>query len=317
MQTSRLFQIVYLLMERESVTARELARRFEVSERTIYRDVDALSAAGVPVYAARGRGGGIRLLPGFSLSRALLSPREQEQILAGLQSLQASGGMENGPLLQQLSAVFSRPQVDWIDVDFTRWGSDRGEKERFSRLRQAILEQEQVRLLYHSAAGETLSRPVEPVRLCCKGSAWYLQAYCLLRQQWRTFKLSRMEQVEGTGIPFRRREDIPPLDQEQQHPEEGEEVLLWLSPGMSYRVLDEFAREQVTRQEDGSFLVTMHLPPEESAWPLGYLLSFGAQLEVRRPLWLRQRMAKEAQDIARRYREEGEILPPPENPDAR
>ncbi len=126
MQTSRLFQIVYLLMERESVTARELARRFEVSERTIYRDVDALSAAGVPVYAARGRGGGIRLLPGFSLSRALLSPREQEQILAGLQSLQASGGMENGPLLQQLSAVFSRPQVDWIDVDFTRWGSDRG-----------------------------------------------------------------------------------------------------------------------------------------------------------------------------------------------
>lgn len=306
MQTGRLFQMVYLLLERESVPARELAQRFEVSERTIYRDVDALSAAGVPVYAARGRGGGIRLLPGFSLSRALLSPGEQEQILAGLQSLQASGGAENGPLLQQLSAVFCRPQVDWIDVDFTRWGSGRGEKERFSRLRQAILSQERVRLLYHSAAGETLCREVEPARLCCKDSCWYLQAYCLLRQQWRTFKLSRMEQVEGTGVPFRRREQVPPLDQERQPDEAGETVLLWLSPRMAYRAMDEFDQRKVSRQPDGSFLVTMHFPAEESAWPLGYLLSFGSQLEVRSPLWLRQRMIQEVRDISRRYQDSRE-----------
>ena len=91
MHTGRLFEIVYLLQSRPRMTARELAERFEVSVRTIYRDIDALSAAGVPVYAARGGGGGVGLLPGYVLDRSLLTDGEQDEILYALRAMAAAG----------------------------------------------------------------------------------------------------------------------------------------------------------------------------------------------------------------------------------
>ena len=100
MQISRLFEIVYLLLERRSVTARELAERFEVSPRTIYRDVDALAQAGIPVYADRGQGGGIRLMEQFVLNKSLLSVKERRELLASVQGMQAVREEEVQPLLE-------------------------------------------------------------------------------------------------------------------------------------------------------------------------------------------------------------------------
>ena len=97
MKNGRLFELLYLLVERRALTAGELAERFEVSERTIYRDVDALSAAGVPVYTQRGQGGGIRLMDQFVLDRCLLSPREQDEVLFALRALLSTGGLEGTP----------------------------------------------------------------------------------------------------------------------------------------------------------------------------------------------------------------------------
>ena len=123
MKNGRLFELLYLLVERRALTAGELAERFEVSERTIYRDVDALSAAGVPVYTQRGQGGGIRLMDQFVLDRCLLSPREQDEVLFALRALLSTGGLEGAEALERLSALFRREAEGWVEVDFTDWGS--------------------------------------------------------------------------------------------------------------------------------------------------------------------------------------------------
>ena len=156
MQINRLFEIIYLLLEKGSVTAAALAERFEVSVRTIYRDIDLLSGAGIPVYCSRGRGGGVSLLPDFVLDKSLLSEREQDEILFALQSVAAThaGGEE---VLERVNTLFRRQGADWIEVDFSHWGwdwgSDEGEKRKFNLLKDAILSRQKLHFIYYSAAG--------------------------------------------------------------------------------------------------------------------------------------------------------------------
>ena len=128
MHTGRLFEIVYLLQSRPRMTARELAERFEVSVRTIYRDIDALSAAGVPVYAARGGGGGVGLLPGYVLDRSLLTDGEQDEILYALRAMAAAG--MGGAALEKLAGLFQKSGDGWLEVDFFSLGLRPGGKTR-------------------------------------------------------------------------------------------------------------------------------------------------------------------------------------------
>ena len=106
MKNSRLFEILYLLIEKRALTAGELAERLEVSERTIYRDIDALSAAGIPVFTQKGQGGGIRLMDQFVLDKALLSQAQQDEILFALQATLATGGGAEEDTLSRLTALF-------------------------------------------------------------------------------------------------------------------------------------------------------------------------------------------------------------------
>ena len=152
MQGGRLFRLLYLLIEREGWTAGTLARQLEVSERTVRRDLDALSAAGIPVYTAQGRGGGVRLLPGFVLDRSLLSGKEQYEILYGLQTLRATGMASESDLVRQLAGLFRRAApYDWIDADFSPWNGGAG-RDLFDLMRRAILERHPLTFLYYGAS---------------------------------------------------------------------------------------------------------------------------------------------------------------------
>ena len=139
MKNSRLFEILYILMEHRETTAGALAERLEVSVRTIYRDLDTLSAAGIPVYTEKGHGGGIRLMEQFQLDRTLLGEDEQEHIMTALQSLDAVGAGDSSRLLSQLAGLFGRQTVDWLEVDFETWGAGKQEKEYFELCKSAIL----------------------------------------------------------------------------------------------------------------------------------------------------------------------------------
>lgn len=300
MQSNRLFQIIYLLMERGEMTAAQLAERFEVSTRTIYRDVESLSQAGIPIYSTKGRGGGLGLLPGFVLDKSLLTKEEQNDILFALQSLKATGGAENGEVLTRLGNLFGGAAADWIDVDFSSWGSGPVERQRFALLRQGIIGRRVLLFDYCGMNGQRTQRRVEPVKLRFKYGAWYLQGFCRERQDFRTFKICRMEGVALSEERFAPRalpqeaEELPATWGKQV------EVQLQFSEKAAFRVYDEFPPEQVTRLPDGGFLVVETVPDDGSI--CGYLLSFGGEMTVLSPPEFREQMQREARRVLDNYR---------------
>ena len=197
MRESRLFQILYILLEKGAATAKELAEKLEVSPRTVYRDIDALSQAGVPVYAEPGRSGGIRLLGDFVLDKALFSPAERRELFSALQSLSA---LESGsPTFSKLSALFGPPPESWLEVDFSRWGNKLEDNKKIETLKSAILCHQRLKIAYAAASGQITTRIVLPLKLSYKSKSWYLHAFCTERQSPRLFKLTRI--LDYTLLP--------------------------------------------------------------------------------------------------------------------
>lgn len=195
MQINRLFEIVYILLDRKSVPAKELADRFEVSVRTIYRDIDTLSSAGIPVYASQGKGGGISLLDDNVLDKSVLSEGEQNEILYALQSLTAAQAPQAGGVLQKLGHLFKKDRVNWIEVDFSSWGADGEGAQQFDLFKDAILHRRVLAFEYCNSSGEKNSRSVEPSKLVFKVNAWYLLGLCRTKGELRLFKITRMSDV--------------------------------------------------------------------------------------------------------------------------
>ena len=298
MKLDRLFEIIYILLERERVTAGMLAERFEVSQRTIYRDVEALSAAGIPVYMSKGKGGGIALLPGFVLNKALLTEAEKADVLSSLRAMgRVTPGAEDGAL-RKLGSLLGQPAADWIEVDFTSWQNPKQQAELFRQLKIAILERRAVSFQYASGRGETAARTVEPMKLCFKGQAWYLFAFCRMRQDFRFYKLRRIRELSITVERFERTcpEAVQPEGDGQ--PIEMVELVLRLPERMAFRVYDEF--ESFERTEDGGFIARVHMPAGD--WAFSYVTSFGEHCEVLQPPELRAEIAEKLENILKLYR---------------
>lgn len=299
MQISRLFQIIYILMEKKSTTARELAEHFEVSIRTIYRDIDALCQAGIPIYASQGKGGGIALVDKFVLNKSVLSEKEQDEILLALQSLSAVRYPELDDILTKLSTLFKKSNVNWIEVDFSSWGSDDRQKEVFSLLKNAILEQRVITFTYFSVANEKSDRRVEPVNLLFKDKSWYLQGYCIHRMGCRTFKMTRMTNIHITDEPCIHTDVQGFTPATTEAVREQIHLKLKISSEGAYRVYDDFQEDDITKNEDGSYTVIVSMPGGE--WIYNYLFSFGTSLEVIEPQTVREEVAARLDKMANKY----------------
>lgn len=301
MQMNRLFEIVYILLNKKITTAKELAERFEVSVRTIYRDIDILSSAGIPVYASQGKGGGISLLDDYVLNKSVLSEDEQNEILFALQSLTVTQNPETDRVLSKLSSLFNKSKTNWIEVDLSPWGSDNNKTCEFTILKNAILNHQIIEFTYFNSSGEKSTRKVEPLKLIFKVHAWYLQGFCLIKNEYRTFKISRMSNVEITQDFFTDRtlEGLP-ANQEEKNSQKWIDVQLQITPQGAYRVFDEFEEKEITRNQDGSFTVVTSLP--ESEWLFHYILSFGTDIEVLAPQNIREMIQGKLNEIIRKYK---------------
>ncbi|MDE5597362.1 MAG: YafY family transcriptional regulator [Lachnospiraceae bacterium] len=292
MQESRLFKIVYHLLNKGHATAPELAKKLEVSVRTIYRDIEALSEAGIPIYTETGRSGGIHLMSDFVLGKVMLSEREKKELLAALQSLTATGNTYPDSLLEKLTALFSTPSESWFGVDFSRWGNETRDKQYFELLKTAILKKRCVKLHYASINAPFSERTVQPVKLLYKSRAWYLHAFCMERQAYRFFRLSRIldcelldEGIEPASLP----------EYQETSTQEYQKFVFLFSKEVTYRVYDEFNPDLVQRQENGDLLVTVWLPYDE--WIIGFLLSVGHHVEIIEPPDLKEVIAERAKKI--------------------
>ena len=298
MQAGRLFEIVYYLLNKKRVTAKELAEHFGVSRRTICRDIDTLSAAGIPIYTERGKGGGISLLPDFVLSRSMLSEQEQNDVLAALQMLSNIKAADTTQTLSKLSAIFNKASTNWMEADFSDWHY---EHDFFGSLKTAILQRRIIEFDYFSSTGEKTSRRIEPVQLWFKAKSWYLKGFCLARQDIRLYKLTRIKNLVLTNEHFVERDLPNRSDNSSGSWDIKQEVALKLriDSKMAFRVYDDFSEKEVEKQADGSFLVTVTF--SEDGWVYGFLLSYGKHIEVLEPQHIRNIIREESANILKKY----------------
>ncbi len=297
MQINRLFEIIYILLGKKTVTSKELAERFEVSTRTIYRDIETLSSAGIPVYMSKGKGGGISLLPDFVLNKAVITDEEKEDILSSLKAVNAVNLSKTDTALKKLSSLFGESNTDWIEVDFSSWANAQNETETFNTIKSAILGKRVVSFSYASVKGQRTTREVEPLKLCFKSGAWYLYGYCKSRADFRFFKLRRIRELCVSEQNFQRKSPKQIFSNENVFQEEYVKLKLKLSAKVAYRVYDEFDRYE--QQEDGSFIAEINYPKGE--WIFYYITTFGSQCEVLEPKDVRIDVKAELQNTLNHY----------------
>lgn len=301
MKINRLFEIVYILLQKETITAAELAQHFEVSPRTIFRDIDVLSGAGIPIFCSKGKGGGISLLEGYSFNSSLLSQQEQEEVLIALQTLMAAEYPDINSVLQKMSRLFKRNLTSWLHIDFSPWGSEDAQRELFPLLRKSIIEHEEIHFIYYNSIGQSSQRVVEPVQLVFKGRAWYLAAYCKTSNSPRIFKLGRMRDVATMGVFFAPRDMQPIIDYTEENVVHNTtQVILTIATSGAYRVYDEFEDRMISVNKDGSFTITIDLP--EGRWLINYLLSYGQLLEKVEPDQVRINLLNEIQTMTKKLK---------------
>ena len=291
---NRLFEIVYILMQKRKTTAKELADRFEVSTRTIYRDIETLSTANIPIYASKGKDGGIGLLDEYVLNKTILSEEEQNQILFALQGMKKVKGQDEKDILEKLSILFNKKINDWIKIDFSNWGNI--QEERFDIIKSAILNKQLVQFTYYNSNGEESKRTVEPLQIWFKDKSWYLVSYCKLKQDYRIFKIARIKEVKMLQEHFERE---LPKEENEQYNFKTIELELEINKAMTYRVYDEFESKEITKKQDGNFIIKVKYP--ENEWVYGYILSFGEYAKVLNPGYAKNIIKDKLQKTLKNY----------------
>lgn len=299
MKIERLIGILSILLQQERVTAPELSRRFEVSRRTINRDIEDLCRAGIPVVTTQGQNGGISIMDGYRIDRTLLTSGEMQTILAGLHSLDSVSGTNRvAQLIEKLSAGAS----DWMSgsqnilIDLSSWYKE-SLAPKIEQIRAAMDNHCLLSFVYYSPRGES-RRLIEPYYLIFRWSSWYVWGYCTKRTDYRLFKLNRMEEVQ-MGESFEPRTvPLPDLSNERIFPG-GIRVRALFDNSCKWRLVEEFGPGCFEEQADGRLLFHADYTDEENL--LTWLLSFREKVELLEPQPLREKLRDSVRQILERY----------------
>ena len=299
MKIDRMIGILALLLQRDSVSAPELAARFEVSRRTIMRDVDALCRAGIPIVSRQGAGGGFAIMEGYRVDRALLTGADMQAILAGLRSLDSvSGTRRYAQLMEKLSAGSSEvlPADGRILIDLASWYRE-PLSEKIEAIHAAIAASRTVRFRYYAPDGES-RREIEPAYIVYRWAGWYVYGWCRTRKDWRLFKLNRLTELE-TGAPFPPREaPWPDFSNERVFPDRIR-VKALVEPRLRWRLIEEFGLDCYVEQADGRLLFEHGFANRNNV--IQWILSLEDGAELLEPPELREEMGRIARRLTERY----------------
>lgn len=300
MKIDRLIGILSVLLQEEKVTAPELADRFEVSRRTINRDIEDLCRAGIPVSTSQGAGGGIRIMDGYRMDRTLLTSKDMQMILAGLRSLDGvSGSHYYGQLMEKLKAGSSTvvSGSETILIDLSSWYQD-SLPARMELIQNAIEERKVIRFNYYAPNGDS-TREIEPYFLIFKWSNWYVWGWCRLREDYRMFKLTRMDQiVQSDTRAADRKVPIPDLSNERIFPG-GIHVKAVFQPEMKWHLLEEFGADSFEVQPDGTLLFEQEYTDRDNL--LTWMLTCKDKVTVLEPEDIRDELFHIAGNIMKLY----------------
>lgn len=308
MKVDRLVSIIMILLEKERVGAQELAVQFEVSPRTIYRNIDAITMAGIPVRSTSGVGGGFEIMPSYKLDKNVFSTADLSAILMGLSNL--SGVMRGEELVNALAKVKSFIPADsakeiefkanQICVDLSPWMGNRNLRPYLEIIKAALQENRLLFFAYANRYGTKTVRTVEPYQLVLKSNHWYLQAYCYKRAAFRFFKLSRMANLQMQEAVFTPREYEKPQLEFDDVPEAMQmNIKIRIHKSVMDRVLDLCPYENFTPDGEEHYIVDF--PYIENDYYYDVLLSFGDKCECLAPPHVRAEMKRKIQQLAALY----------------
>lgn len=304
MKLDRLLSITMTLLNQPRVSATELAERFEVSLRTIYRDMDSINQAGIPIVSFPGSDGGYEIMPGYRIDKQILSLDDFSSIISALRGAQsATDSSDIHGLLERIGALLpaSSSSVNAANVDFD-FSPVPNVKEKIEPLHKAIKELRLVRFDYLDNKGQQTGRTVEPMGLFLKGYVWYLYGYCLTRQAIRVFRLSRILQLMSLSDSFVRR-PYTLQDVEQQFMGQANftkvRAVLRFHPEAKTRVRDEFGYDKVIDNPDGTMSVITYYSSTERA--IRNILSYSSSVTVIEPPDLIEELTRHIKKLTELY----------------
>lgn len=306
MKIDRLIGILSILLQQEKVTAPFLAEKFEVSRRTINRDIEDICKAGIPIVTTQGQNGGISIMEGYRMERTLLTSADMQDILAGLRSLDSvSGTNRYQQLMEKLSvgnsSILTSNNHILMDLS-SRYKSTLVPK--IELIQNAIECKEKIEFFYHAPKGES-KRLIEPYLLIFHWSSWYVWGYCGEKKDYRLFKLNRMTELKNTGLQYQERKvKQPDFSMEHIFPATLN-VKAVFEPIMKWRLIEEFGMDSFTEQSDGKLLFSFGFSDKESLF--SWILSFGNQVELIEPKELRAEIFKLTSEINKKYKKKHDI----------
>ncbi|WP_434311564.1 helix-turn-helix transcriptional regulator [Hominifimenecus sp. rT4P-3] len=301
MKLDRMIGILSILLQKDKVTAPYLAEMFEVSRRTINRDIEALLMAGIPLATTPGRDGGISIMEGYKIDRTLLSTSDMQAILAGLRSLDSvSGTNRYVQLMEKLSAGASNLLAgdSHILIDLSSWYKA-SLAPKIEQIHDAILTARKITFTYYAPKGEA-RRTVEPYDLVFQWSSWYVWGWCETRQDFRLFKLNRMSDMRTEGSFEKRAAPLPDLSNERVFPNVYQ-VKARIKPEYKWRLVEEFGADSFSEQPDGTLLFSFGFTDKENI--ICWIASFGEGAELLEPVEFRSDMLAFAEGIRKHYLE--------------
>ena len=300
MKIDRLIGILSVLLQEETVTAPELAERFEVSRRTINRDIDDLLYAGIPIRTTQGVGGGIRIADGYKMDRTILTSKDMQMILAGLRSLDSiSGSRYYSQLMEKIKAGSSEyvSGRDSILIDLSSWYKE-SLAPKIEIMQDAIENRHLITFTYYGPKEES-KRKIEPYYVVFKWSSWYVWGWCLNRKGFRLFKLNRMDKVKETDTVFSARSvPVPDLSTERVFPGEINVKALF-APEVKWRLVEEFGPDCFKETDDGRLLFEREYTDEENL--ISWILTFGDKAELLEPIDIREKLISTIEKMKNSY----------------
>ena len=304
MKTDRLLSIVIYLLNQDTVSASKLAEKFEVSKRTILRDIEQISLAGIPVKSVPGAGGGYSIMEGYKLDGRLVNAGDQTSIVTALTGfLSAYDGKRYNEVLEKISSIVPKEQRQTVFYDFGASGENDEIQIKLRTLEKAINEKNAVQISYVNALGGMSDRLIEPLALNYRWYAWYLLAYCTAKQDYRIFKLARISSLEPTKAAFSKDHGDPAALLEQAF-ESGErkelEVSLLCKAEVKVQVREYLGGTVEKTLDNGDVILHLSVLEDERMW-FAMLLSFGDKITVLEPEKLKTRLTKIAENILSLY----------------
>ena len=307
MKTDRLLSIVIYLLNHDVVSAATLAERFEVSKRTILRDIEHISLAGIPIQSTLGANGGYSIMEGYKLDGRIISNEVTATVITALQGLlSAYGNKRYNEALEKISTAFPQKQIQNIFLDFGASGENEEIQTKLKTIETAINSKFSIEISYENALGSSSCRLIEPVALNYRWYAWYLLAFCTSKQDYRIFKVARIGEIKPTKMSFSivHDENLHQLLEKtfQGGERKGIDITILCKAEIKISICEYLGGRITETQESGDFIMQVHVLEDERMW-FATLLSFGDKLEVLQPKSLKMRLIETAKNILSLYQQ--------------